>query len=503
MDGRDIARDGDTCWRHAEAHRVAFLVDGQAHYAAAKSAMLSARRSITLLGWEFDPRTRLQPDRPDDGHDAIGAFLLSLVAKRPELDVRLLIWDMSAPIAAAHDFFPQRAKSWFRGKLRFHLADGLVTGACHHQKVLVIDDEIAFCGGGDFAMGRWDTNEHQDAQPARRLPASGKPYPPRHDVMMMMEGPAATAMGDLARMRWTEATKETVARQSASDLRTFPSACWPDHVEAEMQNVSIAIARTRQAGVDRPAIRENERLHLAAIAAARRSIYLENQYFASAAVGDALIARLQEADGPEIVVVTSPTSAGLIDRTIMDSSRAVLLERLAAADRHGHFHPYATYTQGGDCVIVHSKVTIVDDVFLRIGSANLNNRSFGFDTECDVAIEAKDDATCAAIASFRDRLVGHFLGCPAEEFGSAYAREGTMSRTIARLGAGDTTGRMRHFKRRVPSRFASFVARWHLGDPFGSADAWRPWRRRAMLKETTWSVLPASTYSAADAEPGA
>ncbi|MDB5649042.1 MAG: phospholipase D/transphosphatidylase, partial [Hyphomicrobiales bacterium] len=113
---QQIAREGDTCWRIARAHRAAFLVDGKAHYAAAKAAMLKARRSILLLGWEFDPRTRLEPNKPDDGADAIGAFLIDIAKRRPEIDVRLLIWDMSAPIAAAHDFFPQRAKSWFRDK---------------------------------------------------------------------------------------------------------------------------------------------------------------------------------------------------------------------------------------------------------------------------------------------------------------------------------------------------------------------------------------------------
>ncbi len=41
--------------------------------------------------------------------------------------------------------------------------------------------------------------------------------------------------------------------------------------------------------------------------------------------------------------------------------------------------------------MVHSKVMIVDDGFLRVGSANLNNRSMGADTECDLAFEASCD----------------------------------------------------------------------------------------------------------------
>ncbi|MDB5509640.1 MAG: phospholipase [Hyphomicrobiales bacterium] len=485
-----IAREQDTCWRVAHASRAALLIDGKAHYAAAKAAMLNARRSILLLGWEFDPRTRLEPHKPDDGTDAIGAFLIDLAKRRPDLDVHLLIWDMAAPIAAAHDFFPQRARAWFRGKLRFELADGLVSGACHHQKVLVIDDELAFCGGGDFAMGRWDTHHHRDHEPSRRLPASGKHYPPRHDVMMMVEGAAARALGELARRRWLDATGQTLPEAPEPASAGEPSPCWPDHVSPDITDTSIAIARTRQAGKDRSAVRENERLHLAAISAARDYIYLENQYFASAAIGEALLSRLQEENGPEIIVVTSPASPGLIDRTVMDSSREALLARLHEADRYGRFHPFAAHTQGGDCVIVHSKVTIIDDRMLRVGSANLNNRSFGFDTECDMAIEAYDEEDHAeerrAILAFRDRLIGHFLDCEAQVFSSAVAQQGSLARAIHTIaGAG---GRLRPFARKAPGAFSSFVARWHLGDPFGVEDAWRPWRRHAEKAKLDWAT---------------
>ncbi|MDB5651911.1 MAG: putative phospholipase D/transphosphatidylase, partial [Hyphomicrobiales bacterium] len=374
---------------------------------------------------------------------------------------------------------------------------------CHHQKILVIDDQIAFCGGGDFAMGRWDTHHHHDSEPARRLPASGKPYPPRHDVMMMVEGPAARALGDLGRQRWHDSTGQILPHtDEQTESANGPSICWPDHVTADIGPTDIAISRTRQARKGTQAVRENERLHLAAIAAARDVIYLENQYFASASIGRALSARLQEERGPEVVVVTSPTSAGLIDRTIMDSAREALLARLRAADLYGRFHAFAARTERGDCVIVHSKVTIIDDVLLRVGSANLNNRSFGFDTECDIAIEGDvGDARCvnrASIAAFRNRLIGHFLGCTADDMAQALTAHRSLARAIHALGGG-ADGRLRPFTHRSPSLFSAFVARWHLGDPFDITDAWRPWRRAAARRKID---LPPLRGVSAYAAPG-
>jgi uncharacterized membrane protein YdjX (TVP38/TMEM64 family) len=63
-----------------------------------------------------------------------------------------------------------------------------------------------------------------------------------------------------------------------------------------------------------------------------------------------------------------------------------------------------------DPVMVHSKVMIADDEVLRVGSANLCNRSMGLDTECDLVIVAADDTTRSAIARVRNRLIAEHTG---------------------------------------------------------------------------------------------
>ena len=105
---RPLLRPGETCWRIEKADRVALLVDGAAYFSAAKAALLNARKSILLLGWDFDPRTRLSPDVDDPRRaDTIGALLLRLRRER-DLDISLLICDMTLPFAARHDFYQQR-----------------------------------------------------------------------------------------------------------------------------------------------------------------------------------------------------------------------------------------------------------------------------------------------------------------------------------------------------------------------------------------------------------
>jgi phosphatidylserine/phosphatidylglycerophosphate/cardiolipin synthase-like enzyme len=487
---RSLLRPGETCWRIAAAGRTAFLLDSAAYFAAARDAMLRARRSILLLGWDFDPRTRLCPGAEGSGpapglpHE-IGPLLKALVARRPGLDVRVLVWEMPMLVEGHRDLSPRKEPEWFRGSgVRFRLAPA-PWGACHHQKLLVVDGAVAFCGGGDFATNRWDTPRHPDRDRRRREP-SGEEHEPRHEVMILVEGAPAAALDALARDRWREAASEGERHEPdgapppADGADPWPGCVRPDLVGAPR----VGVVRTRPEWEHDPPVREGEALHLAAIDGACRLIYLENQYFASSRIASALARRLAEPDGPEIVLLLSERSPAVFDRMAMDAPRDMLLARLHAADRHGRFSAYAPRTPGGRTVIVHSKVAVVDDALLRVGSANLNNRSGGYDTECDLAVEAPDGPEGAptrdAIRRFRERLVGHYLGVDGPALAAAVARTGGLARGIEALEA-EKEGRrlvaLAPDARLGP--FRALVANWHLFDPHGTADAWRPWRRRA------------------------
>lgn len=466
---------GETCWRKARASRVAFLVDTEAYFTAVDEALRGARRSVHLLGWGFDPRTRLFPDGADASQDPdeIGRLLIELSRSRPEVDIRLLIWRSALPISASQDFFPHRAHRWFKDTgVQFRLDNSVPLGACHHQKVLVIDDTVAFCGGGDLGVDRWDSPHHLDVDLRRMMPAQVC-HGPRHEVMMMVEGEAARTLGDLARARWRRATGELL-----EPVEGVAGSPWPARAPAHLRNVEVAIARTEPAWRGARSVEEIRTLNLKAIAEAKYLIYLENQYFTSRLVAEALAARLAEPDGPEVVLVSTGASPSWFDRLTMDRARSTMIRRLKAADVFGRFRAYFPATAGGEKIVVHSKVAVVDDQLAWVGSANLNHRSGGFDTECEIALEARDVDERLALSAFRDRLVGHFLGRTGDAVSKARVQSGGL---IGAIDALNSDGRLSPIEPHRMTAFGRFVAAFNLGDPLGVEDSWRPGLRRRRL----------------------
>jgi phosphatidylserine/phosphatidylglycerophosphate/cardiolipin synthase-like enzyme/uncharacterized membrane protein YdjX (TVP38/TMEM64 family) len=406
-----ILREGETCWRVARAERVAFLVDADAYFSALRQAVLRAQRSVLILGWDVDSRVRLVPgEAPDRLPPTLLPFLNAVLAARPELHVHVLAWDFSMIYTFEREMLPSYKFGW-RGHRRLHFTlDGdHPQWASHHQKVVVVDDQVAFAGGLDLTIRRWDTSEHA-GHDRRRVDPNGQPYAPVHDVQMLVDGAAAAALGTLCRERWARATGEALPPPDP-----FAGDPWPD-VTPDLGPAQVGIARTSSDQERGPLVQEVLAVTLKAIAEARANIFIENQYLTSGTVGEALARRLEEPDGPEVVLILPKLESGWLEQSSMGILRARLLSRLRQADQHGRLHvlhPVAPALEA-DCLAVHSKVLMVDDRLLKIGSANMSNRSMGLDTECDLVLEADDTlegrAAARAIARFRTRLLAEHLG---------------------------------------------------------------------------------------------
>lgn len=480
-----LLKPGDTCWRIDRADRVSFLVDGADYFAAVKAAMNSAKQSIWLLAWVFDPLTRFEPDRVERSRDPrnpdrLGQMLRRISALNPALDVRILAWDMPPFIAMTQRFPGQRARQFFKGSnVKFRLDNSLPYSACHHQKVLVIDGRLSFISGGDLGADRWDTCDHLDHDPRRRLPW-GVRYPARHDVAMMAEGPVAQSCAELFAERWANSGGGQLPIPEMAE-----ASPWPATFAEDLVDVEVALTRTQPKWKNLPETQEGYRLHLECIARARRTIFLENQYLASPMIVAALCRRLEEPDGPEVITIGPSASPSFFDRMTMDSVRSRAINRLEQSDLHHRFRAFTARTAHDEPIIVHSKVSIFDDRLLRIGSANLNNRSGGLDTEVDAVIEAADGAegaeTRRTIAAFRTMLIGHYFGRGLVETQEAIRETGSVSGAIDALDG--------HPRRLLPiaqkklDPLSIFVASWSLGDPLSASDAWRPWIRRRRIRQ--------------------
>lgn len=452
------------CWRVETASRFAFVIDGADYFRALREALIQARRLAIMVGWDFDFEIEMLPGESDDQGLApdglpnrVGAFFDALVDRRPGLDIYLLKWSGGALIAPGGLLPAARMK--LMSPEQIHLAfDGRhPIGACHHQKIAVIDDSLAFCGGIDMTAGRWDTPEHASDEPLRAF-GSGEIAQPWHDASAVVAGPAAAALSELARDRWRR------ANDAEMDEEFAPGAdLWPKSLPPDRRDVALAIARTHPPERDHPAVTEIETLYLDSIHAARDTIYLESQYFCCDSITAAIAARLAEPDGPEIVVINPRAAQGHIEDQAMHVTRSRMVRALRALDRHDRFRILYPVNPSGEDIYVHAKIAIIDDRMLRVGSSNIDQRSMGFDTECDVALLAGSGPERALVRAIRDRLLAEHLDSTPERVGQAVTRHGLIG-AIDRLNPAEGRG-LRDLPLRRETWLGSLLADTRLFDP--------------------------------------
>jgi phosphatidylserine/phosphatidylglycerophosphate/cardiolipin synthase-like enzyme len=260
--------------------------------------------------------------------------------------------------------------------------------------------------------------------------------------MLAVDTGAARALQSLASNRWRDATGHKLPGvHSTPDIDP-----WPVSLPVMFRDVEVALARTVPGGAGRLAAREVEALYLDMIAAARRYIYIENQYFTAKKLGEALAERLAEPLGPEIIVVSRLDSTGWLEAPTMEALRTVLLHKLRDADAYGRFSAWYPDSPGQPSCDVHSKLMIVDDEWLRVGSANFANRSMGLDTECDLVVEAGGNSGMrAAIASARNTLLAEHLGVDLADVREALSLTRSFGGAVRAL-AGRTSRTLRRFE---------------------------------------------------------
>jgi phosphatidylserine/phosphatidylglycerophosphate/cardiolipin synthase-like enzyme len=416
------------------ADRLAFIIDSAPYFAAFMDAVTRAQRSVLILGWEVDSDIRLRRELDGETEDpTLAEFLSGVLEKRSDLHIHVLCWDWSMIYLLEREPWPRYTMGHnTHERLHFELDGKHPVGASHHEKLVVVDDRVAFIGGIDLGRRRWDTRRHDPDDPRLTSPAD-RSYRPFHDVQAVVSGDAARTLGDRARLRWRRATGERLDPAPEVGDDQDP---WPGEIEPVIRDVPVRLVRTDPADD----LYETEAWHVHAIESSRRTIYVENQYVTSDRIGDALEAALDHPDGPEVAIVTSRVSGGWLEQASMDAQRARLFDRLrnrASGERLGLWWPDPGH---GDSPTVHTKLTVIDDRRAYLGSANLSNRSMGLDTESGLTFDADDDERLGeVIADLRRSLLGEHLGTDAAAVASAEASEGGMLAAIESLRSGDRT----------------------------------------------------------------
>jgi phosphatidylserine/phosphatidylglycerophosphate/cardiolipin synthase-like enzyme len=343
--------------------------------------------------------------------------------------------------------------------------------------MLVIDDEVAFCGGIDVTLDRWDTREHLDDNPLRQRP-NGSPYGPWHDASSMFTGEAARTLAELCRMRWLRAGGNEVARapsQGPAMERLNPGFSFG--------SVNLAVARTEPSHLEETRVVEIEKLYLDMIAAARTLIYAESQYFASRAVAQAIAQRLAEPDGPEVVLINPIASDNWLGALAMDTARGRLRESLRRHDPNNRFRMYHPVTARKQPIYVHSKLMIVDNEIVRVGSSNMNNRSMRFDRECDVAFEAGDSEEMRGrIAAFRADLLAEHLGVSACTVADEMAQSGSLIAAIESLRKSQQGRTLIPYNTPNVSDLEKWLADNEILDPEGPEELFETITRRGLFR---------------------
>ena len=414
------------CCPVAKANRFALLVDGSNYYAALAGSISQARHTVALVGWDLDSRAQLGPGGGSDNMmPPLREFFPAVADANPALNIYILTWDFPLLLASVRDPELVWGKDPFKHP-RVHLKfDGThPTGASHHQKIVVIDDCLAFAGGMDIAGGRWDTPEHRADDPRR--PGEDGPYPPYHDVMAMVDGEAARALSAIVRDRWRRATGESIPEPV--ETREF----WPADVKPDFVDVSVGISRTDVDADANRGCREIEQLHLDLIEAARESIYIENQYLTSATIVNALCRRLEAADGPEVLIVLPLNNSGWLEEHTIEVLRFRCIRQLRCADRFDRLRICYPVIPGPEdaSIGLHSKILVVDDRLFRVGSSNLTNRSMRLDTECDLTIEAASPAERQGIVRLRNRLLAEHLDMSTDAVDNSLSRDASLIRLV-------------------------------------------------------------------------
>jgi len=394
-------------------------------YAERVSELLEkAKHHVIITGWQIDSRYPLSD--PSGNRETLGQKLTRICRQNPDFRAYLLLWSHASFYAFEREKFQRRTWSKLHPRIHFVFDALHPLGASHHEKLILIDGSTAFCGGIDLCDRRLDYPEHHWSDIRRSLNRRSEKHGPYHDRAVEVEGDIVEVLYRHAHQRWARASgipfpqihfEKSLHPQKKHQIYFSRTASYPKNsFHFSRRNKQKNKNRTRRLDI----IKENERLHLTLIRLAQHELVIEGQYYWSKRINRALIRRLYQRAGSSFqvtLILTDLTQLRALTRQMAAHGYYLLSELQTACEKTGARlqvihplirHPDSPFHAKPKSVYVHSKLILVDDRYLSIGSTNIAARAFRVDSEVNLTLEALTPPERKELRHFRNSLMEHW-----------------------------------------------------------------------------------------------
>lgn len=394
------------------------------YYDRISELLEDAHSYAVFTGWQIDSRLALRIPRrnsPDlvfetHGKETLKQKIIRLCEQKPGFQFFFLMWDHAYFYAMERETWQGRIWDSIHPRIHFIFDNHHPFGGCHHEKVCLVDGKIALCGGIDLCDERWDTPQHLYSDPRRSLDWKKEKHGPYHDLGVQVSGAVCRVIQEHIARRWRELSRIPFPDPPSSSPKPG------NRGKVHTVYVSRTVAKVDSGINSTPIVREIEFLFRDLIRAARHRLVLEGQYYWSREINDLLITKMHEMRNQDFEIILVLAYLKEVNSLTRSMSRyeMKLLEQLEQAARYtgtqlilGAPYSFPCFEPSQERgvrkpVYIHSKLIIVDDRYLSVGSANLAGRAMRLDTEINLTLEARNEAEKVHIRRVADFVQKHW-----------------------------------------------------------------------------------------------
>lgn len=385
------------------------------YYDRVAELLENTQRYAIFTGWQIDSRLLLKKLENGDvwvfPGETLKEKLIRLCDQRPELQIYILMWDHAYFYVLERESLQGRVWEDIHPRVHFVFDNRHSLGSSHHEKISVFDGQVALCGGIDLCDERWDSPQHLYSDPRRSLNWRAEQHGPYHDLAVQVTGPVCAKMHDHIAKRWRMISSVPFPTSSHRSPGFLLESSGSHHVY-----LSRTIAQMNASRGESRITREVEFLFRDLIQLAQERIILEGQYYWSKNMNDMLMAKMAQMRGRKFEVyiiladlqsVQSLTKHMTYYELELIRNLQVMAEYFGTKLVIGSPFVCASGVRAKP-IYIHSKILVIDDRYLGIGSANFSTRALRVDTELHITLAATTEQEREHIRQVGNQVLDHW-----------------------------------------------------------------------------------------------